>query len=55
MGRAGARHYLGVDSDPLIQQSPLFDMIEDWKKFLEADLDEKSGPQFKAPRGRKGR
>ena len=37
---SSSRHYLGIRSDPLIQRSPLSDMVDDWKVFLANDLGE---------------
>jgi len=45
---SSARHYLGIHSDPLIQQSPLLDMVDDWKAFLGDDLDEKRKAEFQS-------
>lgn len=38
---SSARHYLGFHADPLIQQSPLADMVDDWNAFIDGDIDEK--------------
>ena len=36
---SSARHYLGLCKDPLIRKSPLGDMVDDWKCFLERESD----------------
>ncbi len=37
---SSARHYLGQQFDPLIQQSPLGEMVDDWSSFLAAEVDD---------------
>jgi len=39
---SSARHYLGQHIDPLIQQSPLSAMVDDWQTFLSSELDTES-------------
>jgi len=36
---SSARHYLGQQLDPLIQQSPLVELVDDWSSFLAAEVD----------------
>ena len=45
---SSARHYLGVHSDPLIQQSPLLDMVDDWQAFLADETDEKRKAEIRS-------
>jgi putative transposase len=37
---SSARHYLRQQVDPLIQLSPLGDMVDDWEAFLSCEIDE---------------
>ena len=39
---SSARHYLGQYVDPLIQQTPLSAMVNDWQTFLSGDVDAES-------------
>jgi putative transposase len=39
---SSARHYLEQHIDPLIQQSPLCAMVDDWQTFLTGDVDAES-------------
>ena len=36
---SSARHYLGLHVDPLIQQSPLAELVDDWQSFLASEVD----------------
>jgi putative transposase len=36
---SSARHYLGQTLDPIIQQSPLPEMVDDWQSFLAGEVD----------------
>jgi putative transposase len=44
---SSARHHLGLCEDPVIQRSPLRQMVDDWKGFLQQSEDETLGRKIK--------